>query len=473
MKGFPFAVLRAPLSAAERRAIDLRLRGLLSWQKSLARWPAPRGRGIVDATPFVSVYVDGRLCGCYGAVEGAPAERLARAALLALHDGRFPGPVGARERVVLEAAYPLEPRRVTLSRLDSVLEPGVHGLGFARAGSPPVLLLPSVARDGGFDSARLAAIVASKAGLPPEALPSGKLFVCHVETVVTRSAPGPAPARGATCEALARSWLERVIRPDGEIEFGIDPHTGAHTTRGEFHHGRAALVLRALRAGSSNRVRRARAWLERELRRALRGHEVAGFPEHPAQVAGTFALAALAGIDVAAPLGVLAKDRRVAENVWHAAQVVLALGNEAPRQLWRACVAELERHPWAPWTALAARRLGDARVLARTERALTASIRAREPFRGGAAVRSIPEVALTALVVEALDGGRGPDVARAIRDAQAFLRRVQCLAPVPGAYDPASALGGFPLSPVLPYQRSDVTAHVLGALRAKVAWETR
>ena len=56
---------------------------------------------------------------------------------------------------------------------------------------------------------------------------------------------------------------------------------------------------------------------------------------------------------------------------------------------------------------------------------------------------------------------------RAIRDAQGFLRRFQCLAPVPGAYDPVAALGGFARSPVMPYQRSDVTAHVLGALAAK------
>ena len=37
------------------------------------------------------------------------------------------------------------------------------------------------------------------------------------------------------------------------------------------------------------------------------------------------------------------------------AQVVAALGPDAPEAVWRACVRDLDTHAWSPWTALAAR----------------------------------------------------------------------------------------------------------------------
>ncbi len=83
---FPVAVLQRPLDDGQRAVVSRQLRGLLAWQHSLRRWPLLRGAP--DATPFVSVYAAGRLIGCVGSAEGEPAERVARAFLLAMADPR-------------------------------------------------------------------------------------------------------------------------------------------------------------------------------------------------------------------------------------------------------------------------------------------------------------------------------------------------------------------------------------------------
>jgi hypothetical protein len=77
----------------------------------------------------------------------------------------------------------------------------------------------------------------------------------------------------------------------------------------------------------------------------------------------------------------------------------------------------------------------------------------------------VPEVALTAAVVEALTGARDREAAAARLRALRFIGRQQNLLHVPpDVPDPALALGGFPLTPVHAYLRADVTAHAVLAL---------
>jgi len=180
---------------------------------------------------------------------------------------------------------------------------------------------------------------------------------------------------------------------------------------------------------------------------------------------GTLALATFAGLDVRRWLIEISENEALAWVPWHAAQVVAALGAEARPDLWKACVRDLEPRPWAPWTLIAARRLGDSEVVERAEKAVVDSIRSAEPYVGGADVRPIPELALTALTVEALAESRSRAARDAAKSAREFLLRWQL---VPGrisaAFDPRVSLGAFPLSPVAWYLRSDVTAHALLAL---------
>lgn len=460
LSGFPFAALARPLTLAERRRVGLQLQKLLAWQRTLERWPSARGAGFPDATPFVSAYARGSLLGCYGSPEGTPRERIARAFLLALHDGRYSSPAGLRAELVLELAYPLCPERVSLRDLERRLEPGHHAIGCAREGVLPVLLLPAACRDAGLGTKRALELVAHKAGTTVAGLRSSALYLCRTETVVVRGRA----ERGAAADAA--EWLARRIQPSGHVEFGCDPRHGQRVETGEFHHGRAAVVIRALaeHAGHAPAVRRARRWLEREIQSGLGGHAVPGWPKGRAEIAGTLALALLAGVRVERELLELARDPAVRKHPWHAAQVVAALGAEAPPALFARCARDLERNPWAPWTAMAAERVGDARVLARATRALVDSVRKHPPYRGGVGPGAMPELALTAVVVEALSARTDASSRRAVVAAREFLSRWQIQEPVPAAFDPELALGAFPLAPVVPLLRSDVTAHALRAL---------
>ena len=464
LNAFPFGALSRPLSKTERTRVRGHVTKLLAWQRTLIRWPSARAAGFPAAVPFVSIYAGGRLLGCFGTPEGSAAERLSRAFLLALHDGRFASPAGQRDALAIEVAYPRSPVRLNRLELESALEPGHHAIGFAKSGAPPVLLLPSVARDGGLEVQANLELVARKAGVTPDALAEGALFVCEMETLVVRARPHVASKLDS--RELAARWLARRIDGAGSIEFGCDPRTGQRALRGEFHHGRSAIVIRALDEHGTEPalVRRAKRCLLAEIRAGLRGTAPPGWPRSVPEVAGTLALALMAGVDVRRALAALAKHRHLARVPWHAAQVVLALGKDAPPALWRACVADLAATPWAPWTCMAARALGDDPTLARTTRALLASVRSTEPYRGGVGKTSTPELALTAVVVEALAGDESRAALGAIRDAQAFLRRWQHVDPIPAAYAPEVARGGFPLAPIAPLQRADVTAHALRAL---------
>jgi hypothetical protein len=268
--------------------------------------------------------------------------------------------------------------------------------------------------------------------------------------------------------ALGVEWLRRQVEPDGAILFGVSAQGGEHLPRGAMFHARAATVIEALatRERGSAVVRRSRAWLGREVMRALQCRRPPGWPEDVAQVAGTLALAIGAGVDLRARLTELARSApELAASPWHAAQVVAALGPAAPKVLWSACVRDLDRNDVAPWTLLAARHLGDDGVQAECERRLVRAIRSAPPHQGAVYGAHVPEIALTAMCVTALRDSREPTARAAVRCARAFLTRWQYRSDnAPACVDPRSAIGAFPLSPVHHVLRSDVTAHAVLAL---------
>jgi hypothetical protein len=78
----------------------------------------------------------------------------------------------------------------------------------------------------------------------------------------------------------------------------------------------------------------------------------------------------------------------------------------------------------------------------------------------------VPEVAITALVVEVL--ASSPSHRAATRRALGFLASQQFARDrdVPAALDPTLALGAFPLAPHADFLRCDATAHALLAMIA-------
>jgi hypothetical protein len=252
----------------------------------------------------------------------------------------------------------------------------------------------------------------------------------------------------------AAAWLAARVGLDGAISFSVDARARVERASGPMHLGRAAVVLRALEAhgGHARTASRAQRWLARKLAEA---------PATTPEALGELALGVLGG---SLPRRALAEQLRSADVIavpWHAAQVVAALGPDAPCEVWDACVRDLDTRPWAPWTAVAARARGDRGTLARVTRTLASSVERRGPHAGGAALGAVPEVALTALAAEAL--ANSPHRA-ALRSACAFLRRAQIDASRRGSLDPSLGHGAFPLSPVADGLRCDVTAHALLAL---------
>ena len=124
---FAWRVLRRPLGDQERADLARGLRDLLRFQVTLDGFRPLRGAP--DATPFVSLYASGRLCGCQGSDEGGPGERLTRAFLRALHDGRF-APVSPGERAALAAqiSYVRAPRLLNPDTAAEEIEMGTHGV---------------------------------------------------------------------------------------------------------------------------------------------------------------------------------------------------------------------------------------------------------------------------------------------------------------------------------------------------------
>jgi AMMECR1 domain-containing protein len=460
---FPWRTLKAPLREDERRALSLQLGQLLAWQERLGVFP--RLTWAPDATPFVSLYARGRLRGCFGSDEGSPTERLVRAFLRALEDSRFGGVSAAdRPHLVAQLAYVRQARAYDPSRIAELFEPGADGVACVREGSPPVNFLPEVARDNGMGTTRFLNGLGHKAGLGGAHFNGAHLFLFQTDEIVARR--GRTTTRSGEPNDLAARWLSQLVDPNGRISFAIDPRRRERSGVGPMWHGRAAVALQAMVAHGhhARHARLARVWLKNDIERALRGVRVEGWPDEPAVVAGTLALASKAGLDVTGPLGEYAKKREVFAHPWHAAQVAYALGRDAPADLWIACVADLERRPWAPWTALAARARRDAKVIATCERSLAPTLRSRAPHIGGTSTTDVPEIALTAVTIEALAGLPSSTARAAVRRGRAFLRRWQYGTEIPASIDPVLAMGAFPASPVESVLRCDITAHALLAL---------
>ena len=451
---------RAP-STTQRARLGAHLRDFIRWHHELGLWPT-LARGAPDATAFASVYVGGVLRGCFGVDDGAPGERVARALLKAFHDTRFGGVAsGEHGNAVATLGYAHSVAPVDTNAAVSVVEAGTHGLLYVDGKGRPTILLPQVARDMRASARDLLAALAKKAQV--SAFDEGRLFVFETFDVTSRLAP-----RARSPLAAGAAFLERLVGDDGHVDFAIDARTGTRTRTGEMHHGRAAVVVRALATcGRKVAAARARGRLERDIEQALGGRAPEGWPSDPNVVAGTLALAIQAGVNVTSELIAHVERAPIAASPWHAAQVVVALSTRAPRRLYDQCVADLGAHPWAPWTALAAQTLGDRATRERCAEVLVRSVRARAPHEGGVGFRDVPEIALTALVVEALVEHRDARARRAVKSALGFLRAWQLDPRTPrGPVDLELASGGFPLSPVVDILRGDVTGHALLAMSA-------
>lgn len=273
----------------------------------------------------------------------------------------------------------------------------------------------------------------------------------------TRIANAMAVSRGA-------DWLEQCVGDDGSVRFSVNPSSGMQVPTGLMHHGRAAVVLTALRtAGRTAVADRVQTRLMADIRAGLSGAEPDGWVHEPARVAGTLALACLAGCDLRAELEVAARATDFTGEAWHAAQVVTALGRAAPDEIYAQCVRDLESSSWAPWTARAASLRGDEPVRARCVRSLVVSLNVLDD-RGCAMELPAPEIARVAATVEALTGEDSEEAEMALAAARAYLRRWQFAEPVPPGLAPELCSGAFPLSPDATELRSDVTAHAVLAL---------
>src|SRR4051812_1100457 len=187
---FPLGALPAPLAAEQRASVRAPLADLLAWQRELVRWPELAE--LPDATPIVSLYLDGRLVGCSGTSEGEPGSRLARAFVQTLGDQRFGGmPENARARLVAQVSYPHSPRRLSPADAAEQLEVGTHGL-LLIAPDAQGSLLPDVAREHGLDAEAFLDALAHKAGLPRDAWPEDGLFAFETERVLARLGENPA-----------------------------------------------------------------------------------------------------------------------------------------------------------------------------------------------------------------------------------------------------------------------------------------
>jgi|GEM_PF-951368 len=460
---FPLTPLGSPLLDGEREALSTTLRDLLFWQRDLQKWPA--SAAAPNATPIVSLYTQGALCGCAGVADGQPGERILRAFVQALGDTRFGG-LGSKARAELrcQLSYAQEVHRVGLDRVAELLEVGRHGLAVALPGRP-VTLLPDVARDNSLDAEGMLQTLERKAETPRDAWPADGLYLFETESLLVRQTEAPTLERNPITAAAA--WLATRVDNKGRVTFGVSPRTGEQHRKSPMFHGRAAILVRALMSQRVGRgaATRARRWLEVELVRALAGRPVDQFPSEPALVAGTLALAVMSGIELSDALMAYAARPELLAVPWHAAQVVAALGSRAPDELWDACKRHLEAEPWAPWTALAAKARGDGETFARATAALIDAVPEHGPHVGGVGPNSVPELARTAATVEALlsvDSG----AARAARArARAFLLEHQvngnsCILTA----DPELVHGAFPQTPVHDYLQIDVTGHALLAL---------
>ncbi len=467
---FPYRALARPLGTRARNSAARYLGALLRFQQSLDRWPKPPAAP--DATPFVSLYVRGGLRGCQGSAEGKPGERLARAFLAALNDRRL-GPSiapGDRASVSADVSYPIAPRPCSVGRIAETLELGTHGLAFAAPAERSAILLPQVGRD------RL--MTSADAFLDALARKAGRSLAFDDEVVIFEAQHLTARLDGGSARksdgaAAAAEFLAGCIDAEGRICFGYDARAGRRLETGMMLHGRAASVIAALAAfgGRRARIGKAKRWLAEAIDAALSGARVDGFPTDAARRAATLALATLAGLPLTEALVEQAhRARPLAENPWHAAQVVAAAGNRAPARVMARVTLDFENpHGENPWLLAAARALGDARAERRVEKALMQRFRKAPPHRGGFGLERLPEIPVTALATELLAASPRADARRVAERGRDFLRAHQLLAngSLHASLDPATAHGAWPVTPTHHLLRADATAHALSALLAK------
>jgi len=442
--GPPLSMLARPLRATERAAIA-------------RRWAAALGKDRtceLPATAFVSIYERGRVIGCVGHADWHLALEQARI------DPRFGGARLSRDDATIQLSLLVRGPTITPDEIASSLELGQEGLvAFDTTGAIRAVLLPDVAADAQRDGAAMLRALLEKAGVQSaDEIP--RVMRVRRERFVARAR---AKSRVRDPIDAAAAWLAARVNEVGEVAHGIDARSGRAHRTGPFHLGRAAIVMQALDAhGRYDAVaRRARAWLESRIEE---GGE--GLPKPAAERAGTLALALGAGVACRDALVSLvdASSDEIAESAWHAAQVVVALGREAPSPIVRAALAPIDAGTWAPWSALAADALGDRARARRARTQLARSIPAAPPHRGGVRMRDVPEVAITALVIEALAHGKPHHAS--VRRALAFLRTQQLTRDVSAALDPDLCEGAFPLAPHADFLRCDVTAHALLAMLA-------
>jgi hypothetical protein len=290
---------------------------------------------------------------------------------------------------------------------------------------------------------------------------AARSFADGPATIVSTAIPyAEAPAAAK----LATDWLERAVAEDGSVRFSMDAISGRVVSTGPMHHGRAAVVLAALRGqGRSESADRLEARLLEDLREGTSGRPPQGWPEQPARIAGTLALACLAGCDVRDALEATLPQTSFEGEAWHAAQVVTALAVDAPAALWELCVRDLERTEWAPWTARAALARGDVQVRTLCVRKLIISLNGLD-VRGVTVELPAPAIARVAATVEALAGEDSTEALQALEAARAYLCRWQFSERPPPGLDPEICRGAFPLSPEDWELRTDVTAHAALAL---------
>jgi AMMECR1 domain-containing protein len=462
---FVWKPLRQRLGEDTRAELVASVRGLLRFQETLTGWRPVRSAP--DATPFVSLYAKGQLRGCYGCADGPPAERLVRAFFRAAYDGRFAA-LSPEERGSIDAqvSYPRRPLRLDPETAADEIEVGTQGVAFVRDRAPAVIVLPHVARDERLGPRELLAALLRKARSSADALRDGALYAFETEDVVVSRASAARYPRSSGTDAAA-DWLATLVDAEGAVTFAVDSRSRRPVPFGEMHHGRAAVVVQALAAHGEHRslVARARRRLAADIRAGLGGAQIEGWPDNPELVAGTIALAILAGVPLASELLAFIGGRHRPRVAWHAAQVVAALGRRAPDDLWALCIADLDRRPFAPWTLIAADARGDRVVSLRVARVVADGLRVARPHRGGASLTLLPETALTALCVEALARHPAPWCRAAVVRGREFLARRQLLGPlIPAALDPRLAHGAFAASPAVDLLRCDITAHALLAM---------
>jgi hypothetical protein len=456
--------LARPLPSRERTLLREDLRRLIRFHRTLSAWP--RIARAPDATPIVAVYEKGTLAGC--AMSRAPqsgAERLRRAFLAASASAP---PAADPPELAVEVTYALRMRWV---EAPESVEVGTEGIAFVRGSLGPVLLMPQVARDLGVDDRGFLALLHEKAQHVPD---GSRLAAWTTDRVVGRrgrteeASQRLAAKQGATETDYAAAWLARLVDEDGAVAFAIDPRRRILQPRGELHHARSAIAIESLarHGGHEAEVARARRRLARDIEVALGSGRVDAWPASRAAVAGTLALATWAGVDLRPHLRRFATDPELAAETWHAAQVALALGSETPERLWSACIADLDRAPFAPWTALAARAVGDEAGYRKAASRLAGCIRPAAPHEGGADVTRVPECGLTAVAAHALLFS--PEHQPLADRALSFVRARQLLpGRIPAALDPTLSLGAFSATPVDDVLRADIVGHALSALLSR------